>query len=183
MSFQFQPLLDIPLALLTLAGTWVYFNRWAKSKQREFTLDLVAQLPKARIRVALLVILTLLLCWYFNFGFWIVLGAIPSSMLLSIIANLGTPTAAVPWAIREVAFGYPHLVLHGKSIESDTDRSMQLALGTTVKTYSPLRPSGQIIVDDQLLAACSYDGTYIDGQVLVQVVDFRNGTYQVRVQA
>ncbi|MFN9418287.1 MAG: hypothetical protein ACK578_12505 [Pirellula sp.] len=66
----FAPLIDLPLVAITLGAFLWHFNRWAYRRDIGTTADLPARLPAARLRVIILFVCILLLCWTVNLAVW-----------------------------------------------------------------------------------------------------------------
>lgn len=190
-TFQFSLIFDLPLTVLVLlcflANAWI----WAKSDDPEKPGDIEARLPKAIIRYSLFFLGLLAFCWYVNLGVWpIFLTLLVIGLFFSAIAgNSLAPEfmfIATAGVLREWAFGFPHLILtpNTQSHPSKSNESQVNDLvGARAVTISPLRPAGEIRVNDEEFAAISDDGTLIEKGSEVVIVAIQNSRARVRLPA
>ena len=87
--------------------------------------------------------------------------------------------------IREWAFGFPQLILHPPQNNDTKMVSMPKSEydGQIAITISPLRPCGEIRINDKKISAISDDGRLIDKDEEVVVVGKRNGQVSVKMVA
>ncbi len=185
--FSFTPKIDLPLALVSLIGFLVNYQLWAKSGDPELNVDLISRLPQARIRIVFFFAGLLLVCWLVNLGLWTILAAL---VLLGLFFSLFIGNSMAPefmfvataGVLREWSFGFPTLILT-PSPQSDTHSSKLKSelIGVVGITTSPLRPSGDIKIDEQELLAISDDGRLIEVGTQIVVTGIRNGRASVRI--
>ena len=192
---NFLPLIDIPMISITLVLMVWHFNRWAHGHDADTNVDLVRRLPLARVRVVVLLVGFLVLCWLTNFAAWFVFAVLISVGLALTILMDGSMEAggfglwAAAWAIREWSFGFPTVVLHPARDEaamlpgsaSSPRAGTHHLLGKSGTTASPLRPVGEAIIDGETLSVTSDDGSFIDSGTPIIVTSFKNGRPCVRI--
>lgn len=66
----FAPIIDLPIVAITLGAFLWHFNQWAFRRDIGTTADLPYLLPAARLRVTVLFVCILLLCWTVNLAVW-----------------------------------------------------------------------------------------------------------------
>ena len=180
----FAPLIDLPLAVFTVALFIWHFNRWASSNDLEANVDLAARLPTARIRVITLFTAILLLCWLSNLAVWSLfallfgIGIVIAVLGRGGIFGLQLGLWAAACIIREWSFGFPQFVLYppntsvNASSPNCNDGELMGRIG--VATFS-LRPTGNAEIDGVQVSVSSADGRMIDAGTEVTVTAYRNG--------
>lgn len=184
-KFAFMPLVDIPLAGIVLATFILHFNKWSRRRNSDTTVDLASRLPKARVRVVVLLICALILCWGLDASFWS-LCAMLLILGLALVGTLGGKIEggafgffAVAYLIREWAFGFPQLILHPEqqaSRSADEHNDLESLIGQSGSTISPLRPAGDAEIGGAKYSVVAYDGDMIDLGEKVIVRAYRNGS-------
>lgn len=196
-KLTFSPLTDIPIVGITLALMVWHFNRWAHGRDAETNVDLVRRLPVARVRVVVLFVGFVVLCWLTNFAAWFVFAVlIGVGLALAILMDGsmevgGFGLLAAAWAIREWSFGFPTLILHparDKAAKSQDSAALPRAathqlVGKSGTTTSPLRPVGEVNIDGETLSVASDDGSFIESGTRVIVTSFKSGRPCVRIVA
>ncbi|MCG8649339.1 MAG: hypothetical protein MI861_05880, partial [Pirellulales bacterium] len=85
---------------------------------------------------------------------------------------------AAAYLIREWSFGFPQLILHPQTHDSNsaapTAETGEL-VGKTGVTISPLRPTGDVDIDGVTYSVASADGRLLDSGATVTVTSYRNG--------
>lgn len=185
----FSPLIDIPMVSVTLTLMVWHFKRWAHERDAETNVDLVSRLPMARVRVVVLFVGFLVLCWLTNFAAWFVFAVLIGVGLALAILMDGSMEAggfgfwAVAWAIREWSFGFPTLILHPARDRAATSSLVvsHHLVGKLGTTTSPLRPVGEANFDGETLSVASDDGSFIESGSRVIVTSFKSGRPCVRI--
>ncbi|MEM9943564.1 MAG: NfeD family protein [Planctomycetota bacterium] len=183
--FPFQPMIDIPLTAVLAGGFILAAHYRVNTKSEDLNVDLASRLPQARFRIAVFFVTVLLIYWMLNLGVWaILLLSIAGGIVLEILFGQGAGGGvAVPFGVAaflliDWAFGFPELIL-SPSVRPDIPKQLSAEekelIGKIGITSSPLRPAGNILVDDREFLAVSEDGQFIDTGKQVQIVDFRNG--------
>ena len=129
----------------------------------------------------------LTVCWLLNFAAWFLFAALFAVGVA--IALLGVNVEggfvgffAAAYFVREWSFGFPELILHPATNDDPTlnlDPTHEL-VGSTGKTSSPLRPTGEAVVGDVTVSVASEDGSLIDAGTEVIVTSYRNRLLRVR---
>ncbi len=183
-QLAFAPMIDLPLAGITLSAFIWHFNRWAFHHDIDTSIDVASRLPVARLRVIALFVCALLVCWLANFAFWSIFALLLGiGMAVALVAGGDVDGGAFGlWAaaylIREWSFGFPQLVLHPQthdtgSIASAADTGE--LVGKSGVTTSPLRPTGDAEIDGVTYSVASADGQLLDSGARVTVTSYRNG--------
>jgi membrane protein implicated in regulation of membrane protease activity len=188
MPVLFAPWIDLPLSVITLFAFLLHFNSWAHSKPADVTVDLKARLPKARFRVVSLVLASVLLCWCVNLSVWslyalLVVFGLAISLVLSSGNGEGSGLLVllVAYAIREWAFGFPHLVLHPPSESSmEGIQTNEDLIGESGIVESPLRPFGDATIAGRTISVVSENGQLVEAGTTVVVCGTQNGKVLVR---
>lgn len=178
-TITFAPIVDIPLVAITLIAFICHFGSWAFRGDIETNLDVRSQLHSARVRVLLLFVCLLFLCWLFDLAVWAVFAVVLGMSLIVAMAG-GEEFALVGAAyfIREWAFGFPQLILRAPRHEiksSPRREEHERLLGRTGITASSLRPTGDAIIEGVKYSVVSYDGGWIDAGVKIEVTNCRSG--------
>jgi membrane-bound ClpP family serine protease len=193
----FLPSIDIPIVGITLALMVWHFNQWAHGRDAETNVDLVRRLPMARVRVVVLFVGFLVLCWLTNFAAWFVFAVlIGVGLSLAILMDGSMEVGgfglwAAAWAIREWSFGFPTLILHPARDKAATlpgsaalpRAAVHQLVGKSGTTTSPLRPAGDAIIDGETLCVASDDGSFIEAGTQVVVTSVKTGRPRVRIMA
>lgn len=183
-KLTFSPIVDIPLAGITLAMFIWHFNRWSSRRHIDTTTDILSRLPKARIRVSILFVGLLLLCWSINLAFWslfallLALGIAFTVVLGGEVEGGTFGLLAVAFLIREWAFGFPQLILsppHHTSQTNKVSAELEGLVGQSGIAISALRPSGDAEIGGKKHSVVSYDGGLIDVGSTVVVRSILNG--------
>ena len=182
----FAPMVDLPLVAVTLALFLWYFDRWAHRSDLETNVDVVARLGSARLRVVVLFVGVLIVCWFFDFAVWSLLAALLAVGLVVALMGFNVDGGligffVVAYLIREWSFGFPEMILH-PSIDNlpISPDPMHELVGSIGKTSSSLRPTGDAIIGDATVSVASDDGCLIDAGTDVIVTSYRNGLLRVR---
>ena len=183
-TLAFAPLIDFPLAGVTAATFIWHFNRWALRRDIDTAIDISTRLPTARYRVILLFASLLLLCWFLDLAFWSIfalllgIGLVIAVVFGGDIQGSAFGLWAAAYLIREWAFGFPQLILHPQPHDSRVSvrhETLEILLGKTGVTISPLRPTGDAEIDGLKHSVVSYDGGLLDPGTKVTVMSYRNG--------
>ncbi|MEM6471677.1 MAG: NfeD family protein [Planctomycetota bacterium] len=167
-TFSFQ--IDVPLALVLWVAFLVQAQFWARSANADTNVDLVAKLPKARLRYTVFFALLLVVCWYCGFSIALLMVIIwVSGLVVAFLAggDLGTRAGLhyfAAYLIREWAFGFPQMILHPRvqEPEDSNPNAMSPLAGRVATVTSTLRPTGEVCVDEQRYSARSESGQYVD---------------------
>jgi membrane-bound ClpP family serine protease len=81
--------------------------------------------------------------------------------------------------VREWAFGFPELILHPPVLEIKKDNTD--LIGQRGRVVAPLRPCGEVIIEDTVITVVSEEGILIDKGAIVVITGRRNDRYCVRV--
>lgn len=183
-NLVFAPLIDIPLAGLTLSAFIWHFNHWASHPDFDAPVDLTSRLHVARWRVIVLITGILLSCWLANLAFWsilpllICLGAIGGLLANGDLDGGMLGLWAIACLIREWSFGFPQLIPHSPAQDGASSLSpaeTDQLVGTTGVTLSALRPMGDVEIDGVKYSAASANGKLLDAGTPVTVMAYRNG--------
>lgn len=186
-AIHFNPTIDLPLVICTVAGFLVNFSLWSKSIELDSVVNLPERLPRACMRVVVLFAFLLFVGWHLNVAVWLVyvLMAFLGMVISGLAGSAPNPLGMLVFGaglIREWCFGFPQLILRTKSrskkprVEEPSDPMCGLN-GTAV---SPLIPTGIIEVDGQEMPATSEEGTMIESGARIVVAGKRNGMLSVR---
>lgn len=181
-SIHFTPWIDLMLVAVTLSAFLLHCEYWARSDVADTPIDLVSRLPMTRVRLISLFAVIAVLCWGADVAAWIVLSMLVMiGVIVAVTADFEHAAIAIPWAIREWAFGLPLLTLH-PTLESQQVSDVGIAeqVGTHGAVVSPLRPFGQVEVDGHTMPAQSDSGEYIDAGAVIVVCGARGGCICVR---
>ena len=185
---QFVAAIDVPLCVLGIVCFIWHFNSWAHNNETDTTMNVIQQLPIARVKVVLLMLGLLLFGYITNVALWS-LAAVTLLFGFVLAVCLGDARGGslflfMPvWAVREWAFDFPLLVLHPPRDENSATHVPLSTLwdGQQAKTLSPLRPCGEIEIDGNKVSAISESGRFIAAGENVLVAGKRNGQICVRV--
>jgi membrane protein implicated in regulation of membrane protease activity len=191
-KIQFAPAIDVPLTLLVLAGFLLHSQSWARREDVDATVDLSARLPTARFRLISLFVAILGICWACNIAVWSLfafllgVGIVVALLFGGDVEGGGIFLFFAAYAIREWAFGFPHLVLEPPRQERMTTHGMPPSddnplIGKSGIVASPLRPCGEIECDGTVWPAKADDGQLIDAGIKVVVTGLQNGIFLVRI--
>ena len=182
-KLTFAPLIDLPLAIVTLVAFVWHFNHWAFRNDIETSVDVQSRLPNARLRVIALFACVLLLCWILGFAFWLCYALLLGIGLAISLATGGDVDGgefglwATAFLIREWSFGFPELILHPEKHDPSNEQTdTRMLLGKTGVTTSSLRPTGDIDIDGVTYTASSADGMLLDVGERITVTSYRNGS-------
>lgn len=183
-KIAFAPFIDFPLVTIAVFAFIWHFNRWADKRDVETTVDLLARLPTARLRVILFFVCILLVCWTGDLAVWSLFAMLLGIGLVVALATSGDVVGGAfglfvaAYVIREWAFGFPQLILHPPRHENTTslqhDGNGEL-LGKTGVTTVSLRPTGNALIDGVKYSVVSFDGGWIDAGSIIEVRTYRNG--------
>lgn len=183
-KIAFAPIIDLPLVIITVSAFIWHFNRWALRRDVESNVDLPARLPTALLRVILLFVCILLVCWTGDLAVWALFAMLLGIGLVVALATSGDVVGGAfglfvaAYLIREWAFGFPQLILHPPRHENTTslqhDGKGEL-LGKTGITTVSLRPTGDALIDGAKYSVVSLDGGWIDAGERIEVRTYRNG--------
>jgi hypothetical protein len=180
----FAPIIDLPLVAITLGAFLWHFNQWAFRHDIGTTADLPSRLPAARLRVIVLFVCILLLCWTVNLAVWSIFAILLSLGFVIALAAGGDFDGwpfglfAAAYFIREWAFGFPQIILHPPRSDSTStvlQEGQGALLGKTGVTITSLRPRGDALINGGKHAVVSFDGGWIDADSRIEVKTYRNG--------
>lgn len=138
-------------------------------------------------RVLMVVLLLVIPCYLIDIAFWCVVCLIMAMLAFGFCLG-GEPGGAIAGPIvlsalfvREFVLGFPDLILEPEAVRelSNEDTAIDALVGQQAVTASPLRPTGSIVQDGRVFQAVSEGGDFIDADVAVSIVGFRNGMYSV----
>lgn len=180
----FAPIVDVPLVTITVIAFIRHFNHWAFRRDIETTLDIPSRLHAARLRVLLLFICLLFLCWFVDLAVWAIFAMVLGIGLIVAMAAGGEAAdgefalIGAAYIIREWAFGFPQLILYPPRHElrsSGGHEEHERLFGRMGVTTSSLRPTGDALIDGVKYSVVSYDGGWIDVGVKIEVTNCRSG--------
>lgn len=183
---DFAPGWDLPLLGILLVWFLWHCRRWSTSVCLENGVEVSHRWPAARRRIVLLFMVVTGACWLFDLPAWLVVTLLGlAGVIGSVVSDFDHALVLVPWLIREWAFGFPHLILQpsvGSTDNSHVDRQSQATelFGARGTVVSPLRPCGQVQLDDQRVQAVSESGQFIDQGTLVIVCGLKGEEICVR---
>lgn len=190
--FTFEPIIDLPLVVITCGLFIWHFNGWARRGNLQTEIDVASRLQSARLRVFTLFTSLLLFCWILDFAVWPIFAILFGiGLVTAIFLGGGVDGAFGLWAagylIREWSFGFPQLILHPTKRDEATmdddamnDDAKHGLVGSVGITSSTLRPTGNAIIDHTSVSVVSDDGSMIDAGAEVIVASYRNGQLFVR---
>ncbi len=187
-ALKFAPHIDLPLVAIVVIGFVLSFHFGGEQSDSDSMVDLGPRLPRAYFRLFLLFGILLLICWLANLGVYVLLLVLLATGVIGIIlcgdeAALGLIMYLSFGMVREWCLGFPNLVLDPNSHQTvETPKLLQHAelVGCHAITTSPLRPSGEVKIDDKEFSAVSENGKLIESGVAVTIVGERNGQLCVR---
>ena len=185
---SFNAWIDVPLAVTVYAVTVGGFFLWLHKGEIEGVSDPSLLRPRVATRVAVIILCLLLACLVAGVAFWAVLLGILLLAMVSLLFSgevggiVGGPMAFVAVVAKEYVLGFPGLVLspEPEPRSSATPQPQSPLIGRKGRTRSPLRPSGEALIDGRVIAVVSDDGSFIDSDSEVLVASVRNGMHRVR---
>ena len=187
-KLAFNPVIDLPLSLLTTLAFVLHFNAWAKNRPSDINVDLQSRLPTARVRVVVLLISIVGVCWFANLSVWAIYALL---LLLGLgIAMLmgdggdgsGLVFIFIAFLIREWAFGFPIMIL--KSPQEGGMKDLAETHGKLIGVHGTatthLRPFGEASIDGQSISVVSETGELIEAGAAIIVTDAKGNRICVR---
>ena len=181
-KFVFSPQIDLPLIAVSLGLFLLHSQLWAHREQANCDVDLLARLPSARFRIISVFACILFVCWLANLAVWTLFALLLAIGIAgAVVLNASSGGGEIMLlfaaaAIREWAFGFPQLILQPPNNQHNgaatPDESL---LGKSGITVSPIRPMGDVRIDEIIVSASSSDGSLIDAGTEVTVTEYRNG--------
>lgn len=185
-SLWIDPLSALAVYALAVAGTWFWVCR--SSQTQVAASD--QTMRRIVTRVAIIVACLAVLCYLVNVAFWVPI-VIFLLLILAVLGGdaigiIGLPAVALAYMMKEYVLGFPELILDPPSPAEREQRDQGVPpphLGKVARVTAPLRPIGEIELDEQRQNAASESGLFIDQGRSVVIVGKRNGTLLVREQA
>ena len=182
---SFSPTIDLTLTLVVLTGFILNFVHWSKSKSKNGANSLQPKLGMAIVRVVFLFAIILFLCWFADIAVWSILAFFAMVGIIVAVCsgdNLGLELSIALTAglVREWCFGFPQLILEPPVTDRVHQNQKDDLIGAVCTVASPLKPSGDVMINEEICAAVSENGTFIDLETTVVVTAFRNGRLYVR---
>jgi len=187
-SIEFAPQIDLPLIAVILLGFVLSFHFGNEKTDPDSTIDLRARLPKAYFRLFALFGVVMLICWFANLGFYVLLLILLGTGLVGTIV-CGDENAMVFFlhlvfgSIREWCLGFPNLILDPESHRTVATPKLiehPELVGREAITTSQLRPAGEVEIDGREISAVSENGRVIAHGAPVTIVGEQNGSLCVR---
>ncbi len=164
---------------------------WVRHRTQKETEPEILPTSMILVRLTLLVGVYFLLCYAVNIATWIPLVILAFSLLMSanpdggFLAFLMLPGLIVGVIIQQFILGFPiqfDLVPSPQPTGNNNSQQHELAqhIGTHAITATPLKPIGDITINDRRLVAVSESGSYIDAGTNILVTGVRNTSLLVR---
>ena len=186
-KLAFNPVIDLPLSLLTTLAFVLHFNTWAKNLPSDINVDLQSRLPTARVRVVVLLISIVGVCWFANLSVWAIYALLLMLGLgIAMLMGDGDGSAIVvlfiAYLIREWAFGFPLMILNSpqEGGMKDLAETHGKLIGVHGTATTRLRPFGEASIDGQSISVVSETGELIDAGVTIIVTDVKDNRICVR---
>jgi len=181
---HFNPLIDFPLILLAFVATLARTLYWVFRTDQDKVPRNEATVRRAAFRLAVVAISLGSLCYLAGIAFWffaIVAVVLMLSTQAGFIGIAGLPLIALYLLSIEYVLGFPELFLTPRIRETESSLSTDVhrMVGREAITKGPLRPQGNIVIDEQSFPASSASGKMIDSGVWVSVTGARNGNLLV----
>jgi len=194
MTHKFLAVIDIPLAVIVYGVTLHQMLHWVHHTDQEQVKKTAETTRRIRIRLAEVIVLVLLICFFTNVAYWIVLlcilvllvlpSAPPDNELVMIVM---LPLMAIGYVlgfiIKEYVMGLPVIALEPPEMPNLIAAENELLAkyqGKNANVTGVLRPQGEIEIDGECLAAISGNGTMISQGSRVVVIGVKNGKLLVR---
>ena len=170
-------LISLTLTLLFVLG-WVFRTDQSKVPRNRRVAMMIAR------RLTLVFAGVFLLCVITGWSAWVVM-LVAAILLLSMLSGhiLGLAGIGIFYVLQQYVLGFPDRgdwFLEPPPQTTDIGSSLDVHLGKRGKTLSALKPSGEILIDNERLAALSEDGGYVDAGCDIEVCQIRNGQLVVR---
>lgn len=187
-NLAFNPIIDLPLSLLTTLAFVLHFNSWAKNRPSDISVDLLSRLPAARFRVIVLLTGIVGACWFTNLSVWaiyallFILGLGIAMLMGDGGDGSGLVFLFIAYLIREWAFGFPLMVLHSQQDGGmkDLAKTHGNLIGERGTTITQLRPFGEALIDGQSISVVSENGELIESGSAIMVTDVKDNKICVR---
>lgn len=188
-KLAFNPVIDLPLSFLTTLAFVLHFNTWAKNRPLDISVDLQSRLSTARVRVVVLLIAIVGVCWFTNLSVWaiyallLVLGLGIALLMGDGGDGSGLVVLFIACLIREWAFGFPLMILNSQQdggIKDFVETHGNL-IGVHGITITPLRPFGEAELEGQSVSVVSETGELIDAGVAIRVTGVKSNSICVRL--
>lgn len=183
-KIAFTPFIDVPLTAIVVVGFILHFKRWSLRRDIETSVDISARLPAARLRVILLFVSILVLCWWIDLAVWSIFALLFGlGLVFAVVFGGGVDGGAIglfaaAFIVREWAFGFPQLILQPQQREVknlDHHDGKQELTGKTGVAIGSIRPTGEVLIEGIKYSVASFDGGWIDAGTKVEVRTYRNG--------
>jgi membrane-bound ClpP family serine protease len=184
---NFSPTVDLPLAALIYASALLATVVWLRRVRSKS--DLLIEVTETRIATRILVVVLLLLipCYLIDIAFWGVAALIMALFIFGLLVGgepggiIAGPVLIAGLFVREFVLGFPEFILKPEPAPQIANHETinDPLVGQRAVTDSALRPTGVILRGGCVLQAASDDGTFIDANVAVTILSFRNGIYLV----
>ncbi len=145
-KFAFMPLVDVPLTVLSLWAFIYHIHRWVHCRDVDTSIDLQARLPSARVSNHRIVCRYACALLALRCGCLAALRRVYLNRFVVALISEGTvesgafgPLAAA-FLIRELAFGFPQIILHPESRDSIATVSQSIAGELVERPVSPRHP-------------------------------------------
>lgn len=184
---NFLPTVDLPLAALIYALALLATVVWLRRKQSKSDLQIEVTETRIATRILVVVLSLLIPCYLIDFAFWGLTALIVALFIFGLLVGgepggvIAGPILVATLFVREFVLGFPELILHPKPVRQpeDQEKLSNLLVGQQALTASPLRPTGSIVHDGRIYQAASEAGIFIESDVPITIVGFRNGVYFV----
>lgn len=184
---NFSPTVDLPLAALIYASALLATVVWLRRVRSKS--DLLIEVTETRVAARILVVVLSLLipCYLIDFAFWGLTALIVALFIFGLLVGgepggiIAGPVFVAALFVKEFVLGFPELILHPETVRQpeDPEISRYPLVGHQAFTASPLRPTGSIVHDGRFYQASSETGVFIESDVPISIVSFRNGVYLV----
>lgn len=184
---KFLPSVDVPLAASIYAFSLMATVIWLRRMRSQG--DRLIEVTEARIATRILVVVLSLLvpCYLIDIAFWGVAALIMALFVFGLLVGgepggiIAGPVLIAGLFVREFVLGFPGLILRPEPVRQIANHETinDPFVGLRAVTDSALRPTGRILHGGCVLQAASDDGTFIDANVAVSILSFRNGIYSV----
>ena len=184
---KFLPSVDVPLAALIYAFALWMTVVWLRRVRSQS--DRLLEVTETQIATRILVVILSLLipCYLIDIAFWGVATLTSALFVIGLLLGgepggvIAGPVLIAALVLKEFVLGFPDFILKPEPVrEIGKDETISdPLLGQRAVTESALRPTGGVLHEESVLPAASYDGSFIDANVTVSILSFRNGIYLV----